>query len=67
MARVKVNAPFRVMTKTGSKRRVALDERHIMAVDEEDGEVIVTLLDGSVRSLAEDFDTVVSRLNTFVR
>lgn len=67
MAKSKLNAPLRVMTKMGSKNRCALNEAHVMSVDEEDGEVIVTLRDGSVRSVSEDFDTVVSRLNTFCR
>lgn len=67
MAKSKMNAPLRVMTKIGSKNRCAINEAHVMSVDEGYGEVIVTLCDGSVRSLSEDFDTVVSRLNTFCR
>lgn len=68
-AKSKLNAPLRVMTKKGTKKRIAINESLIWGVEEDNGRTIVYPAVEGVRpiEIEEDFDTVVSRLNTFVR
>lgn len=72
MAKIKLNAPLRVFTKKGSKKRVAIAEALVWNVEEDDGRTIIWPTpivggDASPVVVEEDFDTVVSRLNTFCR